>query len=388
VATQTIAGAFTDDIPGNYDFYKWNEPTKEWLNQKVGTNNIINFVPGSGYLAAYAATETKSFIGVLNAANVTAANLTKTGTSYSGWNLLGNPFASALKWNDGTNWSVPATFTGTAKIWDEATAQYVDIAPNSYIPAMNGFMVEVLSGSPASLTIPSTARVHNTTPWYKSSEGLIKLIVHDPDTRTAQESIIKVSESATEDYDSQYDSHFLSGYAPKFYSNTGSEKLSTNTLPLIDNSCVIAMGFEKNAAGNFSIELAENSISDVSSVFLTDKKTGTVTELSKTPVYNFSAAEGDDINRFELNFATTYGIYSEVSSEMQVYVYDKSLVINQVEAKSGDIWIYNITGQLLRSQKLELSSSQSVNIQNFAPGVYMVSIRTAKGLYNQKVVVK
>jgi parallel beta-helix repeat protein len=388
VAEQVIDPPFTAIPATDYDFYKWDEPTNLWLNQKVGVNNITSFVPGTGYLVAYATAVTKQFTGSLNAANITVNGLTRTGTTYVGWNLLGNPFASALKWNDGINWTVPDELAATTKIWDEATAQYTDIAPNGFIPAMNGFMVQVLSGSSASLTIPALARVHNITAWYKNTEGEIKLIAHDPDNSTAQESIIKVTESATEGFDSRYDSHFLAGYAPLFYSIADSEQLSTNTLPGIDNSRIISMGFVKNAGTNFSIELTENSINGVSSVYLTDKKTGTITDLSKTNTYNFTASESDDASRFSLSFATTYGINPVINSGMQVYTYDKTLFITQTDPQKGTIWVYTASGQLLRSQSLESSTSQSISLQEFTQGVYMVTIHTDKSMYNQKVVVK
>jgi len=148
------------------------------------------------------------------------------------------------------------------------------------------------------------------------------------------------------------------------------------------------MDFVKNAGTNFTIELAENSINGVSSVYLTDKKTGIVTNLSKTSTYNFTASESDDASRFSLSFATTYGINPEISSGMQVYTCDKTLFITQTDPQKGTIRIYTTTGQLVRSQRLESSTSQSVSLQGFAPGVYLVAIRTDKGMYNQKVVVK
>jgi hypothetical protein len=100
VASQSIAPAFTDPTPANYDFYKWDEVTNFWLNYK--DNSFTTFVPGTGYLVAYAASSTKQFEGTLNTANVPVSGLTISGGANSGWNLAGNPFPCALLWNDGT----------------------------------------------------------------------------------------------------------------------------------------------------------------------------------------------------------------------------------------------------------------------------------------------
>ncbi|MBW6460490.1 MAG: hypothetical protein K0B08_07940, partial [Bacteroidales bacterium] len=244
VAAQAVDPAFTDPTPGNYDFYAWDEVSDLWLNQKEPGNGITTFTPGKGYLVAYQTTGTKQFLGALNNADVVAGSLTLTpGNDYSGWNLLGNPFPSALNWNDGVDWIVPADIAGTAKIWNESTASYVDIAPDGIIPSMNGFMVQVLSGSPASLTIPVAARVHDATPWYKSGAEKIRLIASENTYGTAQESIIAMNDLATEGYDGAFDSRFLPGYAPLLYSTAGDEMLSTNTLPDLNTSRVIEMGF-------------------------------------------------------------------------------------------------------------------------------------------------
>lgn len=399
VITQGIATGFTDPVPENYDFYAWWEPTNEWVNFKNtvtdptwNTANVLgsenggtNFIPGKGYLAAYQASDTKQFAGTLNTADIAITGLTKTSGSYKGWHLLGNPFPSALKWNDG-NWAL-TNITSTAKLWKESTAAYIDIPPaTGIIPAMNGFMVET-SGI-GSLTIPSAARMHSSTAWYKNNEELIKLVANDQENNTAQESIIKADISATNGFDFEFDSHFLAGFAPKFYSTAGSDLLSTNTMPSIENNLIIPMGFEKNTAGNFSIELVENSINGVSSIYLTDKKSGIITDLTKTPMYNFTSAAGDDINRFSLSFATTLGINPENSSDYKIYTYNKTLFINQPEAKKGLIRIYSTAGQLVSTNNLDARISQTVDLSNLAPGIYVLTINTDKGLYNQKVVVK
>jgi hypothetical protein len=400
MAESVIDPLFTSPSPENYDFYAWWEPTQVWVNFKnttvapvwntanvLGpTNGAGNFIPGKGYLAAYQASASRRFYGILNSADITISGLTHISGTYGGWHLLGNPFPSALNMGLG-NWALN-NITQTAKIWKESIAAYIDISASGggIIPEGNGFMVET-SGT-GSLIIPAAARVHNATSWYKSCDGLIKLVAHDPDNNTEQESIIKVSQSATEGFDSQYDSHFLAGYAPLLYSTVGSEQLSTNTLPAIDNSRIIPMEFVKNSGTNFSIELAENSINGVSTVYLTDKKTGTITDLSKTPTYNFTASESDDAGRFSLSFASTYGINPEISSGMQVYTYDKTLIVNQTAPQKGTIWVYSVNGQLLLSKSLESSTSQSISLQGFAPGVYAVTIHTNRGLFNQKVVLK
>jgi hypothetical protein len=49
---------------------------------------------------------------------------------------LGNPFSSAVKWNDG-NWALN-NVDAIAQVWNAATASYLPIESNEMIPSMNG----------------------------------------------------------------------------------------------------------------------------------------------------------------------------------------------------------------------------------------------------------
>ena len=386
VAAQVIAPAFTDPTPANYDFYKWDEVTNFWLNQKVPGNNITSFVPGTGYLVAYATSiAPKVFAGPLNAANLALSGLTLSTGVNKGWNLLGNPFPSALTW--GTGWTM-SNINATAKIWGESGASYVDILTGGIIPAMNGFMVQT-STAPGSLTIPIAARVHSTQAWYKSSEGMLKLIAHDLDNSMEQESNIRVNENATEGFDAEYDSHFLPGYAPLFYSVAGSEQLSTNTLPAIEDSRVIPMGFVKNAGNNFSIELKENSLNGVSTVFLTDNKNGTVTNLSTIPIYTFTSVAGDNTNRFKISFvdSPTSITNPNVAVDFKIRAENGVITILQTRNQSGNVMISDMAGRTLASASLVAGTPLSIDMQGHT-GVYIVSITTVDGVSNTKIIVK
>jgi hypothetical protein len=336
---------------------------------------------------AYASSSTKQFNGAPNASNVTVTGMTISGGANSGWNLAGNPFGSALLWNDGTNWSVPATIAGNAKIWDEAGAAYVDIAAGGIIPALNGFMVQVLSGSPASLTIPAAARVHDGTLWYKTEEGMLTLVAYDRTNNTAQQSIIRLNEEATEGYDGAYDSRFLAGYAPQFYSIAGEEQLSTNALPDLNSGRIIEMGFVKNSASEFSIGLKTDNVIPDLEVYLTDKKTGIVTELSKGQEYNFVAGEGDDINRFRLHFGVLGVDDPAVNNAFSIFAYNGIIYVNVVMENTADITVTNLLGQVVMQRKAGGNSLTELSSSSLQNGIYMVTVTGNGQVVSEKVII-
>ena len=401
VEAQTIDPTFTDPDPALYDFFAWWEPTNEWVNFKnTGTTptwndaneNSLNFIPGKGYLVEYATDaigiDSKQFSGTLNYSSITVSNLgISTGTN-NGWHLLGNPFTSALKWNDG-NWAL-SNITATAKIWNEANASYTSIAydfpPYSdIIPALNGFMVEVTNGT-NSLTIPTAARVHNATAWYKSSEDpSILLVANDLTGQTAQESIIRFDNAATTGFDPAFDSHFLPGYAPLFYSVAGDDQLSTNALPESGGNVQVPFDFIKNEGVNFTIEA--KTISDIQGpVILNDLKTGASQDLTINRVFSFTSATGDNPNRFLITFShvgigktTTLQPISVYTAENTIYISSKTGT-----ALAGDVYVYNMMGQLIMQQKLNGSNLTKISL-NVSAGYYLVKVITGENVYSGKV---
>jgi len=103
VLNQSFAPNFA---PGtNDDLYMWDEPTDYWINYKGSSwGGGTSFINGVGYLVAYQATSTRSFSGTLNGNNpVTINGLTNNGTTmHHGWNLIGNPYPSAINWKPST----------------------------------------------------------------------------------------------------------------------------------------------------------------------------------------------------------------------------------------------------------------------------------------------
>ncbi|NCA87223.1 MAG: T9SS type A sorting domain-containing protein, partial [Clostridia bacterium] len=387
VAAQPISAFATTGVGNDYDFYGWEESTNLWMNYKddgfSGWNGGTNFNVGQGYMVSYeAASSTQTFIGTLNAANVPVANLSKTGDELTGWHLLGNPFASAIQWNDG-NWAL-TNVAGNAKIWHEANKSYSDISPNGIIPSAQGFMVQV-SDSTNSLTIPALARTHSATAFYKAGTEQLLLVAAETEGGSAQESKIMVNPMATEGFDFDFDSRFLAGYAPLLYSVVGDEMLSTNSLPELTSGKVIPFGFVKNAATTFTIKLKESIPG--TQVYLTDKKTDIVTNLTETPVYSFTSSEGDDPNRFELKFGAV-GIDDNIATEqISIYSHGRLVYISSTKSANALVNIYNVTGQQVYTNTMVIDGQKQITL-NTPTGWYIVKVRTQQGVATQKVFIK
>jgi hypothetical protein len=386
VANQSISGSWTPTGTGNdYDFYVLDETktTEYWLNQKVSANNLTTFVPGIGYLVAYQQTDTKTFTGTLNSSDVTLNGLTNTsGSAYPGWHLAGNPFASAIDYDLG-NWT-KTNIDAEMQVWNSTAASYkTSTEVGGVIPAMNGFMVHT-SGSGV-LTIPKDARVHNSSNWYKSDGSeFILLKANDLDMQTSQSSIVRFNSQATADYDQDFDSYYIQGFAPLFYSNYGGEKYALNTLPELTDNLIIPFDFIKNPSVNFNIELAQNIPDAV--IYLTDHKTNTVTNLNETPLYSFTSQEGDVAGRFSLHFKNANSI-ADPTSEGGFIAYSTSGQIHVISDMTGTVVVTDVAGRQIATSLVSQGNTFNINLQNH-PGIYLVKLVTLKGNSTRKVFVR
>jgi len=379
VANQAISGDWT---PGSgYDFFALDESRtwEYWLNQKVAANNMTSFNPGKGYLVAYENSGTKAFTGAMNAADVTMIGLSNTPTSaFPGWHLVGNPFASAI--NAGS--LVRTNIDPVVQVWSSVDASYkTSTEVGNIIPSMNGFMVH--SAGNGELSIPVISRVNNSANWYKSGEDMVVLKANDIAGHTSQSSLVRFNSLATEAFDADFDSYFLAGFAPMFYSKSGSENFALNTLPALTNETVIPFGFVRNNSSDFSIELAQSVPGSI--VFLTDKKTNAVINLTQNPVYNFTALDGDDADRFLLTFGAV-GIDNPESGVVNIYGYRNVVYINGAVSGS-EVTVTNLLGQVMHHTSVN-SGLNTIDGSNLNEGIYLVNVISGNSVVSKKVVLK
>ena len=386
VNTPTISVS-TNLAPGdNDDFYAWNEVAYEWTNYKPGTV-FTTMTNGYGYLVSYEAADTKYFTGVPNTSAVTISDLSVTAGEGNGWHLVGNPFPSAIKWNNnngsGTDYWTLTNIAGTAKRMNES-GSYTDIGVDGIIPAMQGFFIQASTHQDNELVIPVEAKTHSTQSWAKNSvTEKITLVAHDLDQSMYQESVISINDKASNGFDFKYDSRFMAWYAPQFYSIVEQEKLSTNCYPLLNDEMVIPFGFIKNASSEFSIELSETI--EGKTVYLTDLKTNTTQKLSENPIYTFTSEEGDDPDRFEIHFGVVGIDDQPTNASIQAYVYGQQL---QVLGNGGitQLDIFDVQGRLLSSEIINVMGGYSKTL-NLQAGMYVVRLQNKEGVSSTKVII-
>jgi len=369
---------------------EYDEPTGNWVNHEAADNLLV----GKGYsLQMISAPHTASFTGTLNGADVdcSLSNLNpSTEINYVGWNLLGNPFTSAIDWD-----LIPTgLYDAQVAVWDESYGGYrywnhvVGNLPDGIIPAQNGFFVKTLNPGGSSLIIPLAAQVFTNHAFYKGNVSNVLDIKTDANGYS-DEAFVHFNEDATPGFDSKYDAFKLWGQlnAPQVYSLASVYDLSINELPFDENEAV-NLGFQCGINGTYSLTCSGLESFDASTpIWLEDLKTNIVRNLRNNPVYSFDYSTMDNENRFRLHFKSAFGVPENKLNGIDIYSKLNTVVVKNSTNLTGDITIYDITGRKILQTSMKMQNETRIPVQ-FSIGNYLVRIRTENDIVCKKVFIR
>ncbi len=368
-----IAGSSVE--PGTHDdLYAYSEPQNMWLNYKV-PGNFDKLEACKGYLIARQTTDTKWFSGNLSVFSYAFHNLSIT--DERGWHLFGNPYSSSLQWNDGL-WNLSG-INAIAKLWKESIHNYVDLDPFGIIPAHNGFFIRV-NDEMNQIIVPADSRVHSTDNWHKSmSMPTLTITAQSIENNTAAVSRIRFNELATDDFDHDLDSDYLSGFneSPAFFSVNDNNRFSTNTLPFRDET-IVPIHFSKGLSNNYRIIVEGlETFSNGARIILTDLKLNKTISLTKENSYTFNSSAGDAPERFRLLF-NDYTSIEEISTldEPKAFYVNGRIVIQLKEEESGRNWLvemFDLSGRKVIST--HINSSNEIPLRpGTTSGIYLIRL--------------
>lgn len=385
---------------------KWNETDSTWtyLSQPV----TMSMDATSGY-SAWASdnltgTTTVNYDGNLNNGDYPISLAYTPTSNATGWNLLGNPFPSAIDWNLDNSWN-RTDVGGWAVVYDNATFKgwnpYLTGVDRSYngktdgiIPATQGFWVRATSAS-ASLTIPQSQRTHNSQPFYKVAEEseYMSLRLNASANGFTDEAAIIFMEGASNSFDALYDLEKMYNVdeAPNISSKVEGNGYSVNVLPLdfLDaiESPVIPVNFKLGIDGECVISVTGVESFDLSTpIYLEDLKEDILTNLRIHENYVFSASPLDNPNRFLLHFGEPLEIEElSISKPIHIYSHGESVYIRLAENELGEAAIFDMTGRKVCNLKLTDQLTKKSLLQT---GYFVVKVWTNSGVSIQKVFIK
>jgi hypothetical protein len=335
----------------------------------------------------------------------------------SSYNLIGNPYPSAINIDTFFNLNGSGTGTGvvekTIYLWshntpvtgnvytdnDYATYNYmggVGTAPaintgvNNTLPlgkvaAGQSFFIKGLLNGNATFN-NSMRVVGNNNQFFKNVDASS---VADVKSRVwlemfnnqgaFKQTLVGYASSASSAFDDGYDGElFDGGTAISFYSLLSSLKLAIQGkgLPFNDRD-IVPLGYQVNSAGTYEIKLSNfDGVFDSQNVYLEDKLMNTIHNLKESN-YSFVTNEGAFDSRFFLRYVNNSSAAngSSLFSDSSVIVYkDKQdIYINTGSIPMGEVAIFDIRGSLLFT-KNNINSSDFV-ISNLASSQQMILIQ-------------
>lgn len=382
----------------------FDEPTYTWNPWIVPTNIPLEVMLGYAAWVSGTTPVTVNYSGLLNTGSQSISVTRNNSLDNPGWNLVGNPYPSALDWDAVSGWdksSVDNTiyfYRGNSgqsnyKYYIGAGGGTPSVGVNegtNEIPAMQGFFVQA-SGD-GTLSVNNYARIHSSQEFWKKTENndipLIRLKAELNDL--TDETVVRFFSGASLNFDNDKDAYKLFGNGhPEIFSITPDQtELAVNTLPDYNDETTIPVGFIAASEGLHTISLTEFiEFESNTALYLQDIKTGIVWKLSEEPVYSFFSSPDDEYNRFMLHFSNPLGTDEMSASSIAVYSHGKTVYLHMSEKSDADIMIHDLVGrEILRKN---LSGQEMAKIElSVETGYYLVNMRAGNQVITQKVLIR
>ncbi len=342
----TIDGMITEA----FDLYYFNEAGddegKEWINYDP---NQFNLVSGKGYLYASQDSTSITFSGMPIEGAEYEVRLAKTeNAEWSGWNLVGNPFADIAYVADGRDFY---TMNGAGT--------NLMLATNRSLQPMEGVFVEAESNNEA-LTF--------TTEDPNNGKSVLSLNLSG-NNGLLDRAMVRFGESR------QLHKIQLNPNGTKLYITVDGQEYAVVRSEEVGE---VPVSFKAEESGRYTISMSSENV-EFAYLHLIDNKANTDVDLLATTSYSFDASTNDNANRFKLVFATG----STLASDGFAFYSNGGFVItNEGEAT---LQVVDVNGRVLSSESI--NGCANVNV-DAAAGVYMLRLVNGESVKVQKVVVR
>ena len=369
----------------------------------LSKNELVGLFPGKtlcGIRAATSAALNPSFSNSTSSATLTN---TSSGTAISdGWNLVGNPYPSEIDWSAAAGWTKTG-LDNAIYFWDQANNRFASfvsgIGTNGatrYIPCMQGFYVHVTSPGTGTLAMNNNVRssVENRDNWRTASQD-VSIRLKAENGLINDETVIRFSDEATEDFDPQIDAYKLvnKGTTPSISTKFLTTDYAVNSMPLSTLEKIIPVKLIAGSTGTHVISVDMTGLDETDSIILENRVLGVRQDLTLNPTYSCSLVQGDTTSRFFINYkkqAKTTGVTTPgASSGISIYGQEQTVtvVFGSDHNSIADIAISDVTGNLVyKVENEDVSSGRaSIVLPQVMSGIYIVKAQTADTATTQQV---
>lgn len=315
---------------------------------------------------------------------------TNSGTDarHDGWNLIGNPYPSAIDWESQSGWT-KSNVANAVYAFSSVTGQYtayingVGIGQfNGQIASAQAFWVKAES-SGASVSINESAKIDVNGVFLRNSdantESLVRIRLNTPHENIWDETVVGFHSSAGGGFDAHLD-------AWKFFASNvqlpniatrplddGTRALAISMLPLPEEDTVVDLVIRNGSQTQLTLvnTLVDSYDSEICLV-LEDRELETHVSFNQSESYSFSVGAMPLEERFALRFSAPLDL--TVFDESCPNADDGKLIAQGFgEAPWTFTWIDEM-GQIIRTTE---GSTVADVFENLTPGFYEVQVENS-----------
>ncbi|MDR6966764.1 hypothetical protein J2X31_000762 [Flavobacterium arsenatis] len=436
-------------------YYKWNHAatTPAWEIIPVGVESMV---PGRGYIVRAPQTSTygtdpnnPSSFNIYTANFIGVPNNGIVRHDVSGpevWNLLGNPYPSAISAdlffdanvgsaNGSTNtlegsiylWTHNSyiTETGTTGIYTYNNGDYAcyngtggtdtkeaetdatpddpeDNKPRGYIAAGQSFFIKGtasgeaifnngmrVAGDNNQFFRPGTTEPLNN--WETTGKHRVWLNMKGQ-TKGFNQLLVGYIQNATNDWDTRYDGESFGGNQVTFYSLLDNKKLTIQGRALpFNNQDEVPLGYKSTLNGTLTISIDHfDGLFEGQGIYLEDKLLNIVHDL-KASAYNFTTTTGTFNQRFVLRYLPSEQLsnpsHENIANGLIVYQEDNKITIKSQLESLEQVTVYDLLGRTIFDKATIGKNEFSIEnvVMNEQP--LIIKVKLANGqIVNKKIV--
>lgn len=367
-----------------------------WLVPNDVTDNMVTM---KGYALSMYNDFKLDFIGTLNSGNYSIP-VTRTSSgneNADGWNFVGNPYPSAIDWD---NVTLPSGIDNAVYFWDESIVQYASYVDGvgvnegtKYISSSQGFYIHATSNATFSLTNACRTVGGDNGEFWKTGGQVdftetIKLKLMGEGYQ--DELAIRFLAASTLNFDPEFDAYKVESgdpNAPVFCTEVNGDKVSINSLDSLDGTRSEPLFFETSLSGNYTIEISQKGYFDPSfTIELEDTKTGIFHNLETEGAYSFTYLIADNVNRFILHFNNYITGVSESSNEtVKISSYQNKVSLTGLNNQKADVKILDMMGRETHLSSFSNEYSKEIQLPQSANGYYLIQLNINGTLITEKV---
>jgi hypothetical protein len=325
-------------------------------------------------------------------------------SSTDGWNLLGNPYASTIVWNNsawiksGINSTIAVRDnpTGNFKYYDANTglggAGIDDDLSGGKIAPGQAFWVQTFTATP-SLTITEKAKsTEQQTFFREQSNPVSHLTLSLKQGLKEDRAFVAFTEIGTDAFDKEFDAMKQQNVGLFNFSTLSSNNIATAINNMSDEFCTktVKLNIQNVSAGTYSLEFSDiGSLIGVDKVVLHDNFTNADVDISEGTQYSFSVTSNANTfgsNRLKLTF-TRPEINASLAVNAADVCGDQEALVKVGNSQQGvEYHIVNSNNEVISETMVGTGSSISITLpsQHLTPGENTLRISGGyKGCNNQ-----